>query len=127
MYIGIFGQLIGNTLSGIAGYLTSVPLLAVGTVFAGLVTGFLAVPVSALFADGIDYGEYKTNRRIEGMGSAITSFSQKLNSGLAMASVGWVLSLTGYVQNQAQQSAAANAGIISLYAWMRGSLRWRAS
>ena len=50
------------------------------------------------------------------MGSAITSFSQKLNSGLAMAVVGWVLSLTGYVQNQAQQSAAANAGIISLYA-----------
>lgn len=87
-----------------------------GTVFAGLVTGLLAVPVSTLFADGIDYGEYKTNRRIEGMGSAITSFSQKLSSGLAMASVGWVLSLTGYVQNQAQQSAAANAGIISLYA-----------
>ena len=127
MYIGIFGQLIGNTLRGIAGYLTFVPLLAVGTVFAGLVTGLLAVPVSTLFADGIDYGEYKTNRRIEGMGSAITSFSQKLSSGLAMASVGWVLSLTGYVQNQAQQSAAANAGIISLYAWMRGSLRWRTS
>jgi len=26
----------------------------VGTVFAGLVTGLLAVPVSTLFADGID-------------------------------------------------------------------------
>ena len=38
----------------------------------GAVTGLLAVPVSTLFAEGIDYGEYKTNRRIEGMGSAIT-------------------------------------------------------
>ena len=79
-------------------------------------TGCLAVPVSTLFADGIDYGEYKTNKRIEGMGSAITSFSQKISSGIAMACVGWVLAITGYVAN-ATQSAATNNGIITLYAW----------
>jgi GPH family glycoside/pentoside/hexuronide:cation symporter len=116
MYIGIFGQLIGSVVRGIAGMTQSVPLLIVGTIISGVVTGLLAVPVSTLFADGIDYGEYKTNKRIEGMGSAITSFSQKISSGFAMASVGWVLALTGYVQNEAQ-SALTNMGIISLYAW----------
>ena len=116
MYIGIFGQLIGFALRGIAGMIQSVPLLIAGTVIAGIVTGCLAVPVSTLFADGIDYGEYKTNKRIEGMGSAITSFSQKISSGIAMACVGWVLAITGYVAN-ATQSAATNNGIITLYAW----------
>ena len=116
MYIGIFGQFIGNMIRGFAGMTQSVPLLVAGTVISGAVTGLLAVPVSTLFADGIDYGEYKTNKRIEGMGSAITSFSQKISSGFAMASVGWVLSFTGYVQNQIQ-SAFTNMGIITLYAW----------
>jgi GPH family glycoside/pentoside/hexuronide:cation symporter len=117
MYIGIFGQICGNILRGVAGATGSVPLLVAGTIVSGIVTGLLAVPVSTLFADGIDYGEYISNKRIDGLGSAITSFSQKISSGLASASVGWVLALTGYVANEVQ-SSATNIGIISLYAWI---------
>ena len=117
MYIGIAGQLLGNLIQGFAGVSHSVPLLVVGTVISGIVTGLLAVPVSTLFADGIDYGEWKSNKRIEGMGSAITSFSQKISSGLALASVGWVLGITGYVANEAI-SAQTNSGIITLYSWL---------
>ncbi|MGN1193110.1 MAG: MFS transporter [Dorea sp.] len=117
MYIGIFGQIIGSVLRGLAGMTQNVTLLIAGTIIAGIVTGCLAVPVSTLFADGIDYGEYKTNKRIEGMGSAITSFSQKISSGIAMASVGWVLNLTGYVANEIVQNSATNTGIITLFAW----------
>lgn len=117
MYIGIWGQLIGTIIKGIAGMTQSVPLLIVSTIVGGCVTGLLAVPVSTLFADGIDYGEYKTNRRIEGMGSAITSFSQKISSGFAQASVGWILGLTGYVSGQAV-SSATNNGIIAMSAWI---------
>ncbi len=117
MYFGILGQLVGFVLRGIAGTIGSVPVLIVGTVLAGICTGLLAVPVSTLFADGIDYGEYKTNKRIEGMGSAITSFSQKISSGIGMATVGWILALTGYVANEAQ-TAAVNAGITALFAWI---------
>lgn len=116
MYIGIIGQIIGFSLRGLAGVIQNVPLLIVGTVIGGIVTGCLAVPVSTLFADGIDYGEYMANKRIEGMGSAITSFSQKISSGLAIASVGWILALTGYVANEVQ-NAATNMGIITLFAW----------
>jgi GPH family glycoside/pentoside/hexuronide:cation symporter len=117
MYIGIFGQVCGNILRGIAGMTGNVPLLVAGTIISGAVTGLLAVPVSTLFADGIDYGEYISNKRIDGLGSAITSFSQKISSGFAAASVGWVLAWTGYVANEVQ-SSATNMGIISLYAWI---------
>ena len=96
---------------------TAVMFTIVGIVVSGIVTGLLAVPVSTLFADGIDYGEYTTNKRIEGMGSAITSFSQKISSGLAAASVGWILALTGYVA-QGTQTAAVNQGITALFAWI---------
>ena len=117
MYIGIVGQLLGSIIRGIAGMTQSVPMLVAGTVISGAVTGLLAVPVSTLFADGIDYGEYKSNKRIEGMGSAITSFSQKISSGIALASVGWVLALTGYIQGEVQ-SSMTNMGIITLYSWL---------
>lgn len=119
MYIGIWGQFVGFVLRGIAGVTGRVPILIAGTVIAGAVTGLLAVPVSTLFADGIDYGEYKTNKRIEGMGSAITSFSQKISSGFALATVGWVLAITGYVADQVQ-TATVNNGITALFAWVPG-------
>ncbi|XME00947.1 MFS transporter [Lachnospiraceae bacterium C1.1] len=116
MYLGIWGQFTGYAVRGIAGIFGSIPLLIAGTLIAGIFTGLLAVPVSTLFADGIDYGEYKTNLRIDGMGSAITSFSQKISSDLALASVGWVLALTGYVAG-AVQSSLVNIGILTLFAW----------
>lgn len=115
MYIGAAGQMVGSVIKAVAAFTLNVPLLIAGTVIGGLATGPLSIPVATLAADGIDYGEYLYNRRIEGIGSAITSFSQKLSSGLAAAMVGWVLALTGYVAN-AVQSQATNIGIISLFA-----------
>lgn len=115
MYVGAAGQMVGAILKMLAAFSQNVPLLIVGTVVAGLTTGPLSVPVATLASDGIDYGEYLFNKRIEGVGSAITSFSQKLSSGLAAAMVGWVLALTGYVANGVQ-SQATNVGIISLFA-----------
>lgn len=115
MYIGAAGQMLGSIIKAIAAFTMNVPVLIVGTVIGGLVTGLLSVPVGTLCSDGIDYGEYLFNKRIEGVGSAVTSFSQKLSSGLAAALVGWVLAWTGYVANSAQ-NVATNIGIISLYA-----------
>lgn len=116
MYIGAGGQIAAHLLKGIAGMTGSIPLLAAFTAIGNLFVGLLAVPVATLFADGIDYGEWKSNRRIDGMGASVTSFSQKLSSGLAAASVGWVLALTGYAAN-AVQSSITNTGIICLYSF----------
>lgn len=117
VYVGAAGQIVGYVLRGLAAVTASVPLLAAGTIICGLATGPLSVPVNTLAADAVDYGEYLTNKRIEGIGSSVVSFSQKISNGLAAGLVGWVLALTGYVANQAQ-SSLTNFGITFLFAWL---------
>ncbi len=117
IYIGATGQIIGNILRGVAALTANVPVLAVGTVISALATGPLSVPINTLAADAVDYGEYLTNKRIEGMGSAIVSFSQKLSNGLAAGMVGWILALTGYVANEVQNPATI-FGISFMFAWL---------
>ena len=117
VYVGAAGQIVGYVLRGLAAVTASVPLLAAGTIICGLATGPLSVPVNTLAADAVDYGEYLTNKRIEGIGSSVVSFSQKISNGLAADLVGWVLALTGYVANQAQ-SSLTNFGITFLFAWL---------
>jgi GPH family glycoside/pentoside/hexuronide:cation symporter len=116
VYIGCAGQILGHCLRGVAAMTTSVPLLMVGTVISAIATGPLSVPINMLTADAVDYGEWLTNKRIEGMGSAIVSFSQKLSNGLASAIVGWVLALTGYVADAVQGSSTV-FGITFISTW----------
>lgn len=116
VYVGATGQIISYILRGVAAATGSFPLLVAGTILGGLATGPLAIPINLLTADAVDYGEYLTNKRIEGMGSAIVSFSQKITSGIAAALVGWVLEWNGFVANQVQ-SRTALAGISALFAW----------
>ncbi|MDD3404142.1 MAG: glycoside-pentoside-hexuronide (GPH):cation symporter [Hespellia sp.] len=117
VYVGAIGQIVGYALRGLAAVTMNMPLLIAGTIICGLATGPLSVPVNTLAADAVDYGEFLTNKRIEGMGSAIISFSQKLSTGLAAGMVGWVLALTGYVANETQ-SAVTNFGITTLFSWL---------
>ncbi|MGN0404151.1 MAG: MFS transporter [Bariatricus sp.] len=116
VYIGAIGQILGFALKGFAGAITSVPLLIVGTIVGSLASAPMSIPIQILSADAVDYGEYLFNKRIEGIGSAIGSFSNKLSAGLAAAIVGWALQLTGYVANEAQ-SAFTNFAITGLFAW----------
>ena len=48
------------------------------------------------------------------MAFSACSFAQKISMGLSSVVVGWVLTLTGYVANQAQTPTALN-GITFLY------------
>lgn len=116
VYIGAGGQIVGFVLKGIAGMTANVPLLIAGTVVGSLASAPMSIPIQILSADAVDYGEYLFNKRIEGIGSAIGSFSNKLSAGLAAAIVGWALQLTGYVANGVQ-SASTNFAITGLFAW----------
>lgn len=117
VYIGAGGQVFGYILRTAAAYSMNVPLLAVGTVICSLFAGPLSVPVNMLTADAVDYGEYLTNKRIEGIGSSVVSFSQKISAGFSAGCVGWILGLTGYVANEVQ-NAATNFGIIFMFTWL---------
>lgn len=85
------------------------------TVFA--ISQFCAGPnkslIFAMFADSIEYGEYKTGVRLEGLTYAGGTMGCKIGSGLAGAIVGFVLSATGYIPDTAQ-SESVILGIKSL-------------
>lgn len=51
----------------------------------------------ALLADTIDYGEWKTGLRIEGILFSAGTLGQTLGMGLGTASVGWILGAAGFV------------------------------
>lgn len=84
------------------------------------VKGLGALPSSALMfavvADVVDYGEYKTGVRIDGMTYSAISFGMKVGTGLGTAIMGWVLAFGEYNGALAVQSSSAVTAIIALYA-----------
>ncbi len=89
-------------------------LLAVLLILAGMCIGPIMSATFAMLGDSIEYGEYKTGVRIEGLTYAGASLGQKVGAGLGTALVGYILAFYGYVPNAAQ-SAEALMGIRMVY------------
>ncbi|KZL89892.1 MFS transporter [Clostridium magnum] len=110
--------IIGFTISIIADALNFILPVNIFT-FAILVSiGFLGMSIPngitwAFVSDAIDYGEWHTGQRKEGITYAAFNFSRKIAQSVAAGVSGSVLALTGYVAN-AQQSAKTLAGIKGL-------------
>jgi GPH family glycoside/pentoside/hexuronide:cation symporter len=56
-------------------------------------------------AEAIDYGQYKTGRRVAGLGFGGISFWQKTGIGVGGAVLGWLLAYYDYVPNQIQSQS----------------------
>lgn len=63
----------------------------------------------------MDYGEWKTGLRIEGMMGSITSFMSKVASAVSSSGVGIIMTLTGYVGTAQVLSTSAENGIKILF------------
>ena len=90
-------------------------LFIVGTIVKGLCMSPIQAIGNAFIVDSVEYGEWKTGVRAEGMAFSAISFSQKVSQGLSNVVIGWILTFTGYVANAAQQTTSATNGIIFLY------------
>ena len=67
----------------------------------------------SMVPDTVEYGEYKTGVRTEGIIYAVFSFSQKLATAVAGLLVATILETTDYVANAANQSPETLSGILS--------------
>jgi Na+/melibiose symporter-like transporter len=67
----------------------------------------------AMIPDTIEYGEWKTGTRTEGISFAVYSFSQKLATAIAGIVVASVLQWSDYVPNLANQKNSTLTGILS--------------
>ncbi len=92
----------------------SLLLLAILLVFTGMAIGPIMSATFAMLGDSIEYGEYKTNVRVEGLTYAGASLGQKVGAGLGTALVGYILAISGYVPN-VEQSSQALLGIRVVY------------
>jgi len=64
--------------------------------FSGFFSGFFIVVLTAMIADSVDYYEYKTNTRNEGISFAGLTFISKLMGALATMAFGAVIVAIGY-------------------------------
>ncbi len=107
--IGIVGMLI-RTIGG--------PNMAT-IIIGGLLFGIGIMPISMMIntylIDCMDYGEWKTGVRIEGLVASIANFASKVGNGIAVGLVGLIMGLAGYDGLAATQSPSANSAIVFLY------------
>ncbi len=69
----------------------------------------------AMFADAIDYGEWKTGTRVEGLTYAAASLGAKVGMGLGGALLALGLGYVNFVEGTMEQSAETIAGIRDLH------------
>ena len=86
----------------------------IGTVLAGLGIMPLLSLLKAMINDTIEYGEWKSGMRTEGLINSGASFGMKVGNGLGLALIGWLLAFGGYIGGISTQAALADQMIIWL-------------
>lgn len=106
--------IVGNVIKHFAG--ANMTLILIGN----FISAVGALPLSAfmvvLLADIIDYNEYKTGNRIEGLYASMGSFGQKIGMALSSVMVGFLLEAAGFISsNTAVQPDSAIAMIRGMF------------
>ena len=106
-FSGMFFQLVGNFVPLI---FRSVPALFVAAALRGIGPALLLGTSLAFICDVVDYGEWKTGRRSEGIIFSGSSMGGKIGLGLGGIVVAFMLSTSGYTGGAAvQPESAVNA------------------
>ena len=114
-FIGMFMQLVGNLLP--LADTGSVPLLMVAAVLRGAGPALLLGINLTFLCDVVDYGEWKTGKRLEGIVFAGSSMGGKIGLGLGGAILSAMLTIGGYAGDAASQSQSALDAITITFTW----------
>ncbi|MBN1830844.1 MAG: MFS transporter [Deltaproteobacteria bacterium] len=114
-FIGMFMQIVGNLLP--LADTSSVPLLMVAAALRGAGPALLLGINLSFMCDVVDYGEWKTGKRLEGLVFAGSSMGGKLGLGLGCAILAAMLAAGGYEGAAASQSQTALNAITLTFTW----------
>lgn len=109
MLAGSVLMMIGSAIIGLAD--SNVGLTILGIAIKGFGMGPIMSGLFSLTADVVDYGEWKTGVRSEGLVNSCTSFGMKVGIGLGSAVFTWILAFGGYDGTAAVQSSSAVAAV----------------
>ena len=102
----------------IAGYMGSVPLMLVFTILTSLGEGPWQGDVGAVIASCSEHTYLKSGKRIDGSMFSCTSFGTKLGGGIGVALSGWLLDMSGYINNGAVQPDSCISMMCIMYLWL---------
>ena len=112
--IGLVTAIIGNVIKYFAG--TNIPMLLAGSLIAAIPGASALMMIGSIFViQCMDYGEWKTGIRVEGMVNSVYGFATKVGSGLASGLLGLLMALAGFVGGAAKQVSSANTAIVWEY------------
>jgi GPH family glycoside/pentoside/hexuronide:cation symporter len=97
--------IIGFTMCGAAD--TNFSIAVIGTCIRAAAMGIFFACSYAFSADVVDYGEYKSGIRADGLVNSGVSFGLKVGVGFGSAMVAWILAAGGYVGTAEVQTASA--------------------
>lgn len=101
---------------------TNIPLLIVGNLLFTLSLLPMQALLNVFVIDCMQYTQYQSGKRIDGVVASVTNFCGKIGIALASGIIGVVMGKAGYDGSLAQQSASALNSIIFLYAILPGVL-----
>lgn len=90
-------------------------MVLVGMGIRGFGTGLASTVTAVMLGDTIDYGEWKSGIRTDGLIYSASSFGTKVGTGLATASLGWALAIGNFDASTAVQGASALNAIKFIY------------
>ena len=112
LILDIIGMLVLNFSGG------SMPVIVVSSVIRGIGNACGGATMWAMVSDTIDYGEWKTGYRTEGLVNSACSFGYKIGNGIGSALLGVILEVGGYVGNAAAQTTSALTSIRICFVWI---------
>lgn len=112
LVLDIVGMLLLNFSGGEMG------LIVVSSIIRGLGNACGGATMWAMVSDTIDYGEWKTGVRTEGLVNSACSFGYKIGNGIGSALLGLILEIGGYVGEAATQTASALTSIRICFVWI---------
>ena len=112
LILDIIGMLVLNFSGGF------MPIIVVSSVIRGIGNACGGATMWAMVSDTIDYGEWKTGYRTEGLVNSACSFGYKIGNGIGSALLGVILEVGGYVGNAAAQTASDLTSIKICFVWI---------
>lgn len=116
LMIGAAIMIAGYSIMGIGA--DNLTVLIAGCMLRGVGNAGISACMFAMVTDTIEYGEWKTGIRTEGLINSAASFGQKIGNGLSSVILGAILSIGGYVGTAVTQIAGAITAIKVSYIYV---------
>ena len=112
LVLDIIGMLVLNFSGG------AIALIVISSVIRGIGNACGGATMWAMVSDTIDYGEWKTGYRTEGLVNSACSFGYKIGNGIGSALLGIILEIGGYIGSAATQTTSALHSIEICFVWI---------